>query len=115
MQFSLKRCVCVESYCPTAPSLKLSCTEIMFQLHMQGKKNPQWLVPLWVFDLLCDEVEGVPARIGIQSRMESLSHTTGVQLGSFKRIFKVLIKTCNNNMFTGLCTPSFFIFKRLFS
>lgn len=23
-------------------------------------------VPLWVFDLLCDEVECVPARVGIQ-------------------------------------------------
>lgn len=52
---------------------------------MQGeKKNPQRLVPLWVFDLLCDEVEGVPARIGIQSSYEGLSHITGVHLGSFK-------------------------------
>ncbi len=24
------------------------------------------LVPLWVFDLLCDEVERVPARVGIE-------------------------------------------------
>lgn len=24
------------------------------------------LIPLWVFDLLCDEVECIPARVGIE-------------------------------------------------
>lgn len=100
MQFSLKRCVCVEkSYCSVS-EIK-SYRNHVLAAHAGDKKNPPRLVPLWVFDLLCDEVEGVPARIGIQSTMESLGHTTGVQLGSFKRIFKVLIETCNSSMFTG--------------
>lgn len=53
------------------------------------------VAPLWVLDLLGDEVECIPARVGVQSRVECQGHVPRVQLGVFERILKVVAETYN--------------------
>lgn len=56
------------------------------------------LVPLWVFDLLCDEVKCVPARVRIERWIEGQGHVTRVHLGAFEWVLKVLVKTYDNTV-----------------
>lgn len=46
--------------------------------------------PLWVFDLLCDEVERVPSGVGEQSGVQSQSDVSWVLRGAVKHTIKVL-------------------------
>lgn len=50
-------------------------------------------VPLWVLDLLRNEVECVPAGVGVEGGVKGQGHVTGVQLGAFERVLKVLVVT----------------------
>lgn len=40
--------------------------------------------PLWVLDLLCDKVEGVPSRVGEQSRIQSQSDGSWISRWAIK-------------------------------
>lgn len=46
--------------------------------------------PLWVLDLLCDKVQGVPSRVGEQSRVQSQSDVSWVVRGSVEHALEVL-------------------------
>ena len=46
--------------------------------------------PLWVLDLLCDEVERVPAGVGVEGRVEGQRYVSWVQFGALERVVKVL-------------------------
>lgn len=52
-------------------------------VNQTGSDTPE-LVPLGVFDFLRDEVKCVPARVGVQGRVQRQSHVTRVQLGAFE-------------------------------
>lgn len=46
--------------------------------------------PLWVFDLLCDKVEGIPSRVGEEGRVQSQSDVPGVLRRAIKEALEVL-------------------------
>lgn len=49
--------------------------------------------PLWVFNLLGDKVESVPAGVGEQSRVQGQSNVSRVLRGAFKEALEVLSVT----------------------
>lgn len=46
--------------------------------------------PLWVLDLLCDKVEGVPSGVGEQSRVQSQCNVAWILRGAIKQALEVL-------------------------
>lgn len=46
--------------------------------------------PLWVLDLLCDKVEGVPSGVGEQSGVQSQSNVTRILRGAIEQALEVL-------------------------
>lgn len=46
--------------------------------------------PLWVLDLLCDKVQGVPSRVGEQSRVQSQSDVSWIVRGAVEHALEVL-------------------------
>lgn len=52
------------------------------------------LLPFWVLNLLCDKVQGVPAGVGEQSRIEGQGDGTRVARGALERVFEALCFSC---------------------
>jgi len=63
-------------------------------------------IPLWVFNLLCDEVQGVPARVRVQCGVQSQSHVSWIQFRVFKGIPKVTSFSCGRVYFKYICKYS---------
>lgn len=80
--------------------------------HWNEKKGTS--SPLWVLDLLCDKVEGVPSRVGEQSRVQSQSDVSRILRGALEQALEVLRVTWKTTTQTVWLRISFLISVRSF-
>lgn len=64
---------------------KVACVCFLLSLPVNPRGSGTLeLVPLWVLDFLRDKVQRIPARVGVQSRVQRQRHVARVEIGAFE-------------------------------